>query len=95
MVRHRFYSLDLATGTVAAAGNLVPFYPAVDPPRYYLRQVTLFLVGLVRRFDHAFRPYIMLIHRVKLNPQLAPPVQIRRTTAEKIQSLGSDPWPDC
>ena len=52
----------------------------------------LFLGGLVVGVITLIAYILLIIVRVKLNPQLAPPVQISATRAEKIRALGQT-WP--
>ena len=96
MMRHR-YSAELATGTVAAAGTI----GALIPPSILMilygiisRQSVsaLFLGGLVVGLITLFAYIALIIVRVKLNPDLAPPVKISATRAEKIKALGQT-WP--
>ena len=96
MMRHR-YSAELATGTVAAAdtiGALIP--PSILMILYGIisRQSVsaLFLGGLVVGLITLFAYIALIIVRVKLNPDLAPPVKISATRAEKIKALGQT-WP--
>ncbi len=96
MVRNR-YSAELATGTVAAAGTI----GALIPPSILMilygiisRQSvsSLFLGGLVIGIMTLFAYIAVIIIRVKLNPELAPPVTIEATRAEKFKALGQT-WP--
>jgi tripartite ATP-independent transporter DctM subunit len=96
MVRNR-YSAELATGTVAAAGTI----GALIPPSILMilygiisRQSvsSLFLGGLVIGFITLFAYIAVIVIRVKLNPELAPPVKIEATRAQKIKALGQT-WP--
>ena len=96
MVRNR-YSAELATGTVAAAGTI----GALIPPSILMilygiisRQSvsSLFLCGLVIGFITLFAYIAVIVIRVKLNPELAPPVKIEATRAQKIKALGQT-WP--
>ena len=96
MVRHR-YSPELATGTVAAAGTI----GALIPPSILMilygiisRQSVsaLFLGGLVVGVITLVAYIVLILVRVKMNPDLAPPVQISATRAEKIKALGQT-WP--
>lgn len=81
MIRHR-YSAELATGTVAAAGTI----GALIPPSILMilygiisRQSVsqLFLGGLVVGVITLIAYVLLIIVRVKLNPDLAPPVHTR------------------
>jgi len=96
MMRNR-YSAELATGTVAAAGTI----GALIPPSILMilygiisRQSVsqLFLGGLVVGIITLFAYIVLIIIRVKLNPDLAPPVDIKATRREKIRALGQT-WP--
>ncbi|WP_299031191.1 TRAP transporter large permease [uncultured Sulfitobacter sp.] len=96
MVRNR-YSAELATGTVAAAGTI----GALIPPSILMilygiisRQSvsSLFLGGLVIGVITLFAYIAVILIRVKLNPDLAPPVKIEATRAEKFKALGQT-WP--
>jgi len=96
MVRNR-YSAELATGTVAAAGTI----GALIPPSILMilygiisRQSvsSLFLGGLVIGIITLFAYIAVIVIRVKLNPELAPPVTIIATRSEKIKALGQT-WP--
>ena len=96
MVRNR-YSAELATGTVAAAGTI----GALIPPSILMilygiisRQSvsSLFLGGLVIGIITLFAYIAVIVIRVKLNPDLAPPVKIEATRAEKFKALGQT-WP--
>ncbi len=96
MIRNR-YSAELATGTVAAAGTI----GALIPPSILMilygiisRQSVsqLFLGGLVVGLITLFAYIALIIVRVKLNPDLAPPVDIKATRGEKIRALGQT-WP--
>lgn len=77
MMRNR-YSAELATGTVAAAGTI----GALIPPSILMilygiisRQSvsSLFLGGLVVGIITLFAYIAVILIRVKLNPDLAPP----------------------
>ncbi|MBM1813952.1 TRAP transporter large permease [Pseudosulfitobacter pseudonitzschiae] len=96
MIRHR-YSAELATGTVAAAGTI----GALIPPSILMilygiisRQSVsqLFLGGLVVGVITLIAYVLLIIVRVKLNPDLAPPVHTQATRAEKFRALGQT-WP--
>ncbi|TDE34363.1 TRAP transporter large permease [Antarcticimicrobium sediminis] len=96
MMRHR-YSAELATGTVAAAGTI----GALIPPSILMilygiisRQSVsqLFLGGLVVGLMTLIAYILLILVRVKLNPELAPPVDIKATRSEKIRALGQT-WP--
>ncbi len=96
MMRHK-YSAELATGTVAAAGTI----GALIPPSILMilygiiarESVSqLFLGGLVVGVITLLAYIVLIMVRVWLNPKLAPPVQIKATTAEKIRALGQT-WP--
>ena len=96
MIRHR-YSAELATGTVAAAGTI----GALIPPSILMilygiisRQSVsqLFLGGLVVGVITLIAYVLLIVVRVKLNPDLAPPVHTQATRAEKIRALGQT-WP--
>jgi tripartite ATP-independent transporter DctM subunit len=96
MVRNR-YSAELATGTVAAAGTI----GALIPPSILMilygiisRQSvsSLFLGGLTIGVITLFAYIAVIVIRVKLNPDLAPPVTVSATRSEKIKALGQT-WP--
>jgi len=96
MMRNR-YSAELATGTVAAAGTI----GALIPPSILMilygiisRQSVsnLFLGGLVVGLITLVAYITVIVVRVKLNPELAPPVKITVTRAQKIAALGQT-WP--
>lgn len=96
MIRHR-YSAELATGTVAAAGTI----GALIPPSILMilygiisRQSVsqLFLGGLVVGVITLIAYVLLIVVRVKLNLDLAPPVHTQATRAEKIRALGQT-WP--
>ncbi|MEQ6250227.1 TRAP transporter large permease [Sulfitobacter sp. HNIBRBA3233] len=96
MVRNR-YSAELATGTVAAAGTI----GALIPPSILMilygiisRQSVsqLFLGGLTVGIITLAAYVTLILVRVKLNPDLAPPVHSEATRREKIRALG-DTWP--
>jgi tripartite ATP-independent transporter DctM subunit len=96
MIRHR-YSAELATGTVAAAGTI----GALIPPSILMilygiisRQSVsqLFLGGLVVGVITLIAYVLLIVVRVKLNPNLAPPVHTQATRAQKIRALGQT-WP--
>lgn len=96
MIRHR-YSAELATGTVAAAGTI----GALIPPSILMilygiisRQSVsqLFLGGLVVGVITLIAYVLLIVVRVKLNPDLAPPVHTQATRAEKFRALGQT-WP--
>jgi tripartite ATP-independent transporter DctM subunit len=91
MVRNR-YDLSLATGTLAAAGTI----GALIPPSILMiifgvvAQVSisdLFLAGIGAGLATALTYIIVILIRVKLNPELAPPVTERYTLAQKMASL--------
>ncbi len=96
MVRNR-YAPELATGTVAAAGTI----GALIPPSILMilygiisRQSVsaLFLGGLVVGIITLAAYVALILIRVKINPNLAPPVHTKATRAEKIRALGQT-WP--
>ncbi|MEH6830179.1 TRAP transporter large permease [Sulfitobacter sp.] len=96
MVRNQ-YSPELATGTVAAAGTI----GALIPPSILMilygiisRQSVsaLFLGGLVVGVITLIAYIAVIVIRVKLNPDLAPPVKIEATSTEKFKALGQT-WP--
>jgi tripartite ATP-independent transporter DctM subunit len=96
MVRNR-YSAELATGTVAAAGTI----GALIPPSILMilygiisRQSvsSLFLGGLVVGVITLIAYIAVIVIRVKLNPDLAPPVKIEAIRTEKFKALGQT-WP--
>lgn len=96
MTRHR-YSAELATGTVAAAGTI----GALIPPSILMilygiisRQSVsqLFLGGLVVGLITLFAYILLISVRVRMNPDLAPPVDVKTTPAEKLRALGQT-WP--
>ena len=91
MVRNR-YDMSLATGTLAAAGTI----GALIPPSILMiifgvvAQVSisdLFLGGIGAGLATALTYIIVILIRVKLNPELAPPVTERYTLAQKMASL--------
>ena len=91
MVRNK-YDIGLATGTLAAAGTI----GALIPPSIRLiifgvvAQVSindLFLGGIGAGLATAVTYVIVILIRVKLNPELAPPVTERFTLAQKLASL--------
>jgi tripartite ATP-independent transporter DctM subunit len=91
MVRNR-YDMSLATGTLAAAGTI----GALIPPSILMiifgvvAQVSisdLFLAGIGAGLATALTYIIVILIRVKLNPELAPPVTERYTLAQKMASL--------
>lgn len=96
MMRQR-YDAAFATGTVAAAGTI----GALIPPSILLilygiiAQVPvgkLFMGGVGAGLLTAFGYCAMIIIRVKLNPEIAPPVTERSTAAERFAAL-LDTWP--
>lgn len=96
MVRNR-YSAEMATGTVAAAGTI----GALIPPSILMilfgiisRQSVsqLFLGGIVVGLMTLFAYILVIVLRVKMNPELAPPVEIETTWSEKLAALGQT-WP--
>lgn len=96
MMRQR-YSAELATGTVAAAGTI----GALIPPSILMilygiisRQSVsqLFLGGLVVGLITLAAYILLILMRVKLNPDLAPAVDSSATRAEKFRALGQT-WP--
>lgn len=91
------YDKALATGTIAAAGTL----GALIPPSiafviygWFTQQPigTLLIAGLLPGILTAAIYTVMIVTRCKLNPELAPPVQIRSTRQEKLDSL-KEVWP--
>jgi tripartite ATP-independent transporter DctM subunit len=91
MVRNR-YDMSLATGTLAAAGTI----GALIPPSILMiifgvvAQVSisdLFLGGIGAGLATALTYILVILIRVKLNPELAPPVTERYTLAQKMASL--------
>lgn len=96
MLRYR-YEIGLATGVIASAGtlgSLIP--PSILMVIYgYFAEVSigkLFIAGVLPGILSAVIFSTMIIVRVKLDPQLAPPVDDHPSWAERIQSLG-DVWP--
>lgn len=96
MVRNR-YSPELATGTVAAAGTI----GALIPPSILMilygiiareSVSALFLGGLIVGTITLIAYVLLILIRVKLNPDLAPPVHSEATRAEKVRALG-ETWP--
>ena len=94
MTRHR-YSAELATGTVAAAGTI----GALIPPSILMilygiisRQSVsaLFLGGLVVGLITLFAYILLIIVRVKMNPDLAPPCKNKRHPRGKNPGFGPD-----
>lgn len=96
MMRHR-YSAELATGTVAAAGTIGALIPPSILMIFYgiiSRQPVsqLFLGGLVIGLLTMVAYSLMIMIRVKLNPELAPKVGNSATWAERFAVL-SGTWP--
>ena len=96
MMRNK-YDASLATGTVAAAGTI----GALIPPSILLIlygifvQVPiskLFLGGVSAGLLTALAYIIVIIVRVKLNPELAPRVLEKASLQEKLLAL-ADTWP--
>jgi tripartite ATP-independent transporter DctM subunit len=96
MVRNR-YNPELACGVVAAAGTI----GALIPPSILMilygiisRQSIsqLFLGGLVVGLITLFAYVFVIYARVKLNPDLAPPVELKATWSQQIAALGQT-WP--
>lgn len=96
MMRQR-YDAAFATGTVAAAGTI----GALIPPSILLilygiiAQVPvgkLFMGGVGAGLLTAFGYCAMIVLRVKLTPEIAPPVTERSTAAERFAAL-LDTWP--
>lgn len=92
MMRHR-YNPELATGTVAAGGTI----GALIPPSILMilygiisRQPVsqLFLGGLVVGLITLFAYVLLIFVRVKLHPNLAPPVVASAKPQEKLRALG-------
>ena len=96
MMKQR-YSAELATGTVAAGGTigaLIP--PSIIMILYGIIAQTsitdLFLGGVAIGLLTMFSYILVILIRVKLNPELAPSVQEAIPMAEKIKAL-KDVWP--
>lgn len=96
MMKQR-YSAELATGTVAAGGTigaLIP--PSIIMILYGIIAQTsiteLFLGGVAIGLLTMFSYILVILIRVKLNPELAPSVQEEIPMAEKIKAL-KDVWP--
>jgi tripartite ATP-independent transporter DctM subunit len=92
MMRHR-YAPELATGIVAAGGTI----GALIPPSILMilygiisRQPVsqLFLGGLVVGLITLFAYVLLIFVRVKLDPNLAPPVVASAKPQEKFRALG-------
>lgn len=92
MMRHR-YNPELATGTVAAGGTI----GALIPPSILMilygiisRQPVsqLFLGGLVVGLITLFAYVLLIFVRVKLDPNLAPPIVASAKPQEKLRALG-------
>lgn len=96
MMRHR-YSAELATGTVAAAGTIGALIPPSILMILYgvIAQVPisqLFMGGLTIGLLTMVVYVVLIIVRVSINPELAPMVHEKATTAEKLRAL-SETWP--
>lgn len=96
MMKQR-YSAELATGTVAAGGTigaLIP--PSIIMILYGIIAQTsiteLFLGGVAIGLLTMFSYILVILIRVKLNPELAPSVKEDIPMAEKIAAL-KDVWP--
>jgi len=96
MMKQR-YSAELATGTVAAGGTigaLIP--PSIIMILYGIIAQTsiteLFLGGVAIGLLTMFGYILVILIRVKLNPELAPSVKEEIPMAEKIKAL-KDVWP--
>lgn len=96
MMKQR-YSAELATGTVAAGGTigaLIP--PSIIMILYGIIAQTsiteLFLGGVAIGLLTMFSYILVILIRVKLNPELAPSVKEEIPMAEKIKAL-KDVWP--
>ena len=96
MMKQR-YSAELATGTVAAGGTigaLIP--PSIIMILYGIIAQTsiteLFLGGVTIGLLTMFSYILVILIRVKLNPDLAPSVKEEIPMAEKIKAL-KDVWP--
>ena len=96
MIKHKYHP-ELATGTVAVAGTI----GALIPPSIILilygviAQVSiakLFLGGVSAGILTAIGYVIVVLVRVKLNPELAPSRDDRANLSEKILAL-KDTWP--
>ena len=96
MIKHKYHP-ELATGTVAVAGSI----GALIPPSIILilygviAQVSiakLFLGGVSAGILTAIGYVIVVLVRVKLNPELAPSRDDRASLSEKILAL-KDTWP--
>lgn len=96
MVRHG-YNPGLATGTVAVAGTIGALIPPSIIMILYgvIAQVSiagLFLGGISAGVITAIGYIVVVMVRVKLNPELAPDVREDVPLAEKIDAL-KDTWP--
>ncbi|WP_371998898.1 TRAP transporter large permease (plasmid) [Tistrella mobilis] len=96
MLKARYHP-ELATGSVAVAGTI----GALIPPSIILilygvvAQVPvtgLFLGGIAAGVITAIGYVLVIVIRVKLNPALAPQVDVRTPAAERIAAL-KDTWP--
>lgn len=91
------YEPEMATSTVAAAGTLGALIPPSILMIVYavIAEVSvtkLFLLGAIIGGVTALAYAALIILRVKLNPNLAPPVHERATPQEKIAAL-RETWP--
>src|SRR5690606_16808967 len=96
MLKHRYHP-ELATGTVAVAGTigaLIP--PSIIMILYGIIAQTpikgLFLGGIAAGLLTAIGYIVVILIRVKLNPELAPHVSEKASTAEKLAAL-KETWP--
>jgi C4-dicarboxylate transporter, DctM subunit len=96
MLRYR-YDPGLASGVVASAGtlgSLIP--PSILMVLYgYVAEVSiakLFMAGFIPGLLSALMFSLMIIARVKIDPTLAPPVEEKFTTRQKLAAL-REIWP--
>src|SRR5699024_8014982 len=96
MLRYK-YDPGLASGVVASAGtlgSLIP--PSIIMILYgYVAEVSIakiFMAGFIPGILSAVMFSLMIIIRVKLNPRLAPTIDEKFTTKEKLDSL-KEVWP--
>ncbi|MFV8834888.1 TRAP transporter large permease [Aquisalimonas sp.] len=96
MMRHRYHP-ELATGTVAVAGTIGALIPPSIIMILYgiIAQESiraLFLGGISAGILTAIGYVIVVLVRVKLKPELAPPLNENIPLSEKIAAL-KDTWP--
>lgn len=94
---HARYDAELATGTVAAAGTIGALIPPSIIMILYgiVAQVpvtNLFLGGVTAGLLTALSYIVIILVRVKLNPALAPSIEEKASTGEKIAAL-KETWP--